>query len=143
MIYFDTSYLVKCYIKEPGWEKVREFARTQERISCSVFGRMELIAAFHRHLREGGISEDYMGIIMKQFDLDESRRLWTWLPLSEKVMTAVIDSFRRLPKNIFLRTPDALHLATAKINAANAVYTNDARMLHAASLFGISAENLI
>jgi len=23
MIYFDTAYLLKCYVKEPGWETVR------------------------------------------------------------------------------------------------------------------------
>ena len=36
MTYFDTAYVLKCYIQEPGSEQVRAFARGCERIACSV-----------------------------------------------------------------------------------------------------------
>ena len=36
MIYFYTAYLPKCYVREPGWEAVRDLARRHERIACSA-----------------------------------------------------------------------------------------------------------
>ena len=32
MTCFDTAYLVKCYVKEEGWQQVRKLARNQERL---------------------------------------------------------------------------------------------------------------
>ena len=41
MTYFDTAYILKCYVKEDGWQAVRTLARGRERIACSVYGRLE------------------------------------------------------------------------------------------------------
>ena len=57
MIYFDTAYILKCYVKEHGWERVRALASDHERIVCSVYGRLELHAALHRKVREGELTE--------------------------------------------------------------------------------------
>ncbi len=143
MIYFDTAYLVKCYIKEPGWEKVREIARKRRRIACSIYGRMELHAAFHRHGREGNLSGDQLQTVFTQLALDESRRLWTWLPITEAIMNRVVDTFKLLPTDVFLRTADALHLATARENGIGEVFSNDDRMIQAAGSFLVRAENPI
>lgn len=56
MIYFDTSYLSKCYLLEDGSVVVRQLASAQQQIACSELGQVELVAAFHRKLREGEIA---------------------------------------------------------------------------------------
>jgi len=68
MIYFDTTYLLKCYIKEPGWGEVRDLARKHERVACSIYGKLELHAALHRKLGEGDIAKEQMETIFLHFD---------------------------------------------------------------------------
>jgi hypothetical protein len=80
MTYFDTAYMLKCYVEEPGWEQVRAFAGSCERIACSVYGRLELHAALHRKLREERLSERGLDVVLRQLNVDESVGLWEWLP---------------------------------------------------------------
>jgi predicted nucleic acid-binding protein len=141
--YFDTAYLVKCYIKEPGWEEVRALAKERAKICCSLFGRMELAAAFHRQLREGNITERQLEIIITQFEFDETRNLWTWFPVTSDILEKVVKRFRTLPKDLFLRTADALHLITAEGNGVTELFSNDFRMLEAAGQFNLSVENVL
>lgn len=56
MIYFDSSYLIKCYLPEPGHELVRHLAREQPFVSCCILGKVECRAAVHRHFREGRLN---------------------------------------------------------------------------------------
>ena len=74
--YFDTAYILKCYVKEHGWKEVRALARSQDRIACSVYGRLELHAALHRKLREGELTDLQLNIISRLLSVDESMRLW-------------------------------------------------------------------
>ena len=143
MIYFDTAYLLKCYVKEHGWKPVREVAGSCERIACSIYGRMELLAALHRKLREGELTELQMNVVLRQFDMDESVQLWEWIPLSSAVITAVADAFRSLPRNVFLRTGDAVHLLSARAHGFTEIYSNDAHLLRAAPHVGLSGRDVI
>ena len=143
MIYFDTAYILKCYVKEYGWERVREFAGSQERIGCSVYGRLELHAALHRKLREGELSAGQHDIVLRQLSMDESVRLWEWIPLSTAIMGAIADTFASLPRRVFLRTGDAVHLLSARGRGCTAVYSNDRHLLAAAPHVGIAGRDVI
>jgi predicted nucleic acid-binding protein len=143
MIYFDTAYLLKCYIKEVGWEEVRALAQQREMVACSAYGKMELHAALHRKLREGEVTGRQLTTIFGQLELDESQRLWTWLSLTEFIMVSVVDSFRTLPDRVFVRTADAVHLVTAKTNGFSDIYSNDTHLLAAAPHFGLEGKNII
>jgi predicted nucleic acid-binding protein len=143
MTYFDTAYLLKCYVKEVGWREVRALARQHDRISCSAYGKLELNAALHRKLRERELTRAQLTTIFDQFELDESQRLWDWLPLTESIMASLIGSFRTLPEHVFLRTADAVHLVTARSNAFREIYSNDIHLLAAAPHFNLQGKNII
>lgn len=143
MAYFDTAYLVKCYVKEDGWDSVRALAADRERVACSVFGRLELYAALHRTLREGRLTRKELEAVLDQLGADEALRMWHWLPLSAAVMTAVVALFRQLPPGVFLRTGDAVHLMSARQSGFREIFSNDRRLLAAARHVGISGVNVI
>ena len=58
MIYFDTSYIIKCYLNEAGSAPVRRLAESSEGMGCSLHGRMEFWTAVKRIVREGLIAPD-------------------------------------------------------------------------------------
>ena len=143
MTYFDTAYIVKCYVKEDGWQQVRELARDQERIASSVYGRLELHAALHRKMRENALAGDQLKVVLEQFRADEEERLWTWLPLTAAIMTEVAATFTSLSGDVFLRTGDAIHLLTASHNGLPEVFSNDQRLLNAAPAVGLQGRDVI
>jgi predicted nucleic acid-binding protein len=143
MIYFDTSYLIKCYIREQGSDKVRDLAVQGEYVACCIYGRMELVAAMHRKLREKEISRGQFTAVLRQMELDETQALWHWLPITDSVILSATDAFRNLPESVFLRTADALHLVCAREHGFSVVYSNDRHVLTAASFLNISGENII
>ena len=84
-----------------------------------------------------------MTTIFGQLELDESQHLWTWLTLSEFIMSSVVDSFRTRPDRVFVRTADAVHLVTAKTNGFSDIYSQDTHLLAAAPEFGLEGKNII
>ena len=143
MIYFDTAYIIKCYINEIGSEEVRTLAVKHDAITCCEFGRMELSTALHRSLREGKIGSEYFDTVHEQLRQDEEDHLWTWLPLSREIMEGVTTMFGTLPATTYLRTGDAIHLKCAATNNVSSLYTNDTHMIEAAQYVDIEASNVI
>jgi predicted nucleic acid-binding protein len=47
MVYFDTSYLLKCYVLENASAEVRRLAGEREHVACCELCRPELVAAEH------------------------------------------------------------------------------------------------
>ena len=46
MIYLDTSYLVRLYFEEPGFEIVRSLAAT-DHVACAAYGQAEALASWN------------------------------------------------------------------------------------------------
>lgn len=143
MAYFDTAYLLKCYLKEQGWRRVRALAAERGRVACSVYGRLELHAALHRKLREGELTSEQHQAVLRQLSLDEASGVWHWIPLSAAVMTAVVDLFRHLPSDVFLRAGDAVHLISAREHGFQEIFSSDRRLLAAASHVGVTGLDVI
>ena len=53
MIYFDSAYVAKFYVNEPGHELVRACAISAGDVAICELALAEVTAVFHRKLREG------------------------------------------------------------------------------------------
>jgi predicted nucleic acid-binding protein len=143
MIYFDTCYLLKCHLAEPGHEAVRALAREAGPVACCKLGRTEWHAGIHRHLREGKLTAEQAALAREVMRADDAAGLWVWLPLSDEVMAAANREFVRLPATVFLRSADALHLACAREQGFSEIYSHDRHLLAAAPHFGLRGRNVL
>jgi predicted nucleic acid-binding protein len=141
-MYWDTSYLARLYVQDPGWQPIRELA-TSDRIACSFHGRVELVAALHRKLREGMVDASGFAIAMQAFNDDCRQGAFQWLPISSVVIDRTVRVYAKLPTTAALRGADALHLASAAENGLKVIYSNDRQLLNAANDFGLSGVNII
>ena len=142
MIYFDTSYLLKCYLAEPGHEAVRKLARGSGPLACVHYGMIECRAGLHRHVREGKLTPAEAALIFQVMQRDDDVGLVTWFPLAAQ-LDRVKQEFEKLPATVFLRTADALHLLCAKEQGFTEIYSHDRHLLAAAAHFGLAGKNVI
>jgi predicted nucleic acid-binding protein len=142
MLYLDTSYLVRLYTKDSGWEKVRALAKT-DHLACCLHGQAETAAAFHRKLREGALNQKELGTLLTEFDKDSKAGAYRWLSLSPAVVVRLTSTYANLPPTVVLRAADAIHLACAADADFTKVFSNDSRLLAAAPHFGLKGENII
>ncbi len=142
MIYFDSAYILKCYLNEPGSGPVRELAMTTPGLASSLLGRMEVWSGIHRHRREGRLTKRQAAKVLDLIQEDERNGVWTWLPISQDIIARVCEYFAGADRNTFVRTGDAIHLATASLHQFPAIYSNDARLVAAAAAFGLTAFTL-
>ena len=142
MIYFDTSYLVRLYYQDPGADQVRALAAT-DHVACAALGQTEMMAAFHRKLREGVIKPAAYAALAKQVEVHIKAGAFHWLVQDGEILSRVRQVYRNLPASVFLRGADATHLGTAAEAGFHIVYSNDAHLLAAARHFGIEGKNVI
>ena len=142
MIYLDSTYLVRLYFDDRGYEQVRRLAASDS-VVCAQHGRAEVISALHRKLRERAITPAFYEAALKQF-FDEVRGgAFRWLPLSEVVFERIESVYAKLPPATFLRAADALHLSVAAENSSPEIYSNDAKLLAAAKYFGLRGVDVV
>jgi predicted nucleic acid-binding protein len=135
--YFDSALIAKFYLNEPGRDTVRQLARSAGVVISSGIAVVEVSAAFHRKLREGGIESRVFRALHGQFAHDLDVGLWKLAGPSEAVLREAQAAFSRLDKSIFVRSLDAVHLVTAKSENFDRIYSNDRHVLAAARSFGL------
>jgi predicted nucleic acid-binding protein len=142
VIYFDTSYLVRLYYQDPGADAVRALAAT-DHVACAGHGQAEMIAAFHRKLREGAIRQAAYAALVGQVQAHIDAGAFQWLAQNGDILARIRQVFEKLPASVFLRGADAVHLATAAESGFRIVYSNDAHLLAAAKHFGLEGKNIL
>ncbi len=143
-MYFDTAYLARLYLDEAGAEEIRALVESASTLPASlVHARAEMVAAFHRCFREKRINGPRLAELIDQFEDDCAAGMFTWLPLTDAILSRVSAMYRKAPGSIFLRAGAALHLACALEEGFREIYSNDARLLTAARHFGLRGRNIM
>jgi predicted nucleic acid-binding protein len=143
MIYFDAAYIAKCYLNEPGAERVREVARSADGLASCELARLEFAAILTRHVREGHITRREVAAVQKEFEADEANGVWQWLGVTSALLEQARTAVMTLPRTAFVRSGDALHLACAAEHGFEEVYTNDRHMLQAARYFHVTGVDVL
>jgi predicted nucleic acid-binding protein len=137
--YLDSGYIAKFYVDEPDSPQVRRLAESLGEVHCAALGRTEVSAALHRKLSEGVFGEAAFREVIAQFRSDCANGLWTWLPMTSRILMATVAAIRDVPKSVFLRAADAIHLACARESGFTEIYTGDRHMRVAATYFRVRA----
>ena len=136
-MYLDTSYIAKFYFNEPESARVRELVRSADAIHSSLWALAEFHAVIHRRLREGASSPGDARDLSSRFSEHIREGVWKLIPVNEALLRATSALMVAAPPDLFLRTADAVHLATAQQIGESDVWTNDRHMLAAAPYFGL------
>lgn len=104
--YFDTSVLVKRYVKEIGTARARSLLR-RYRFLSSALAPLEVMSALCRRRAMGDVGErDFTTIVSR---IREDREYWELVEVSPPVLARA----QELIQSMSLRTLDAVHVASA------------------------------
>jgi predicted nucleic acid-binding protein len=143
VIYFDAAYIAKCYLNEPGADRVREVAYAEDGLASCELARLEFASILKRHVREHHATRREMTAILKDFEEDEKNGVWQWFGVTSELLEKTRKAVLALPSTVFVRSGDALHLACAEEHGFQEVYTNDRHMLQAAKHFHVTGVNVL
>jgi len=143
VIYFDSTYIIKCYLAEPGSGEVLALAASHPGRACALHGRIEFWSGVKRHVREGNLSLSQAEGVWRQFVLDEAAGLWLFLPIERALIESACTRLAALPTGVLCRAADAIHLTCANGEGFTEIYSNDRHLLAAAPYFGLVAKNVI
>jgi predicted nucleic acid-binding protein len=141
-VYFDTSYIAKFYFNEPESPRVRELVRKANAIHSSLWALAEFHAVIQRRLREGSSTVGDAQDLASRFAEHVDQGLWNLIPVNEALLRRTSALMVSAPREIFIRTADAVHLATAREIGERDVWTNDRHMLAAAAYFGLTGRSV-
>jgi predicted nucleic acid-binding protein len=141
-LYLDAAYLAKVYLNEPESRAIRELITKDPSPCTSSLSVAEVCSVFHRRFREGLDGADLFQERSARFLDHVHEGVWTLIPVSDRILRRTAELFRALPREVFLRAGDAIHLAAALDNGEREIWTNDRRLLAAAPRFGIRGRSV-
>jgi predicted nucleic acid-binding protein len=104
--YFDTSVLVKRYVREPASPRARELLRRYRFVSSAV-APVEATSAIRRRTNIGELTDIAMRAVLRR--MAEDRMQWELL----EVGTAVLSRAESLASQLGIAALDAIHVASA------------------------------
>jgi hypothetical protein len=134
--YLDTSALAKWYVPEQGSEAVATFLAEVGDVLISRLAVAEMRCLLARRRRAGMLSTAMEATIYGRFTEQIAQGHLQVEPLADARLVDALDLIRRLP-DVPLRTPDAIHLASALAAAVSILATADLVMRSAAIELGI------
>lgn len=141
-MYFDTSYIAKFYFNEAESTRVRELVRKADIIHSSFWAWAEFHAVLHRRVRELAITRSDARTLASRFSEHVESGLWRLSPVTGTLLRRASSLMLAAPHDLFIRTGDAVHLATAQESGEHEVWTNDRHMLDAAEYFGLRGRSI-
>lgn len=132
MIYFDTRYILMCYLNEPNAEL------EADKFSCR-WARAEFSSGLKRQVREGKLTSVQAAELEREFQTDEQSGVWLWLPVHDGLLDAVASRLSTWPDAVPLRTGDALHLSCAVEHGFTEIYST--RSAYPPGFCGIGTED--
>lgn len=103
--YFDTSAVVKRYVREEGSPLAARALRQLRPLSSALMA-IEALAAFRWRHQAGDLSDPAFQAILRRFAADRAR--WAWAEVDEPVLAQA----ETLVRTHEVRTLDAIHLAS-------------------------------
>lgn len=129
-VYWDSSSLIKRYIKEEGSEVVLKLFKEESRHFTSVISHAEILATFHRLKREGLISAKELEVLRQEFLIDWEN--FAKVEYGSQVQAIAAEAI----ETSALRGADLIHLSTCldmKRKGLNLIFsTFDKRLKNAA-----------
>ena len=142
MSYWDTSALIKLYVREPDSAIFERHLQLQ--IGATVSARValwETRAAFRRKEAEGILATGMTQKLHQQILADLGAGEWQAIevgPDVEAEFNRVLDVVHRRTPPLFLRTLDAIHIASARVAGETEIVATDKRLREAAVLLGFT-----
>jgi len=139
--YFDTSALVKRYVRERGTIEVRRLLRKYRILSSSVVPVELLSALTRRHGQKELSGQHYTAILSR---IKQDRAFWELVEVTPAVLARAEEMVLRLR----VRALDAIHVASAAIfqdsTGRSALFvTSDERQLEAAQKCGLEVIEVV
>ena len=107
MIYWDSSALVKRYLREDGTDVVQSLLQETEVLATSKLTYPEILSAFMRKRRAGEMNRKTLEAVIDKFENDWDRILVI------EFHNELLPASKRLIEKYPLRGADALHRASA------------------------------
>jgi predicted nucleic acid-binding protein len=104
--YFDTSALIKRYIREPGSTRVTSLLRRHELLS-SALAPLEVLSALWRRKRDGDVSEEDFFATLRRVESDRTR--WELVEVGGTVLRRAEEIIQG---TVRMRALDAIHVAS-------------------------------
>lgn len=138
--YFDSSVLLKRYVREKGTERALVLMH-QHLVISAALAPLEMRSALRRVSAEGGLSTKAFAATLKR--LQTERGKWDLVAIS----TAILESAERLTVDLNVRSLDAIHLSCAlacqsRLNRTIPFVTADVRQRDGARIIGLDTVSI-
>jgi predicted nucleic acid-binding protein len=101
-----------------------------------------MACVFQRQIREFKMPRSEAAQAREFFLADVQSGVWSLLPISERFLFRVESLVSTLPKSMYLRAGDAIHLAAAQGAGFTEIWSNDRNLLKAAPSFGLTGKSV-